>query len=131
MTFPPIPEPDIASAGFFAALDAGRIELLRCAGCGTMHLAALICDACGGTQFATVPASGTGVVHSFTRLHMAHHPAFAEQLPLTAGVVELAEGPRLFAQLVGEGTCVIGAPVTAEIRDCDGRGLAVFRLIVD
>lgn len=129
MIFPPIPEPDKASAGFFAALDAGRLELMRCAQCGTMHLAAVVCDACGGTRFTAVPASGAGIVHSFTRLHMAHHPAFADELPLTSGVVELAEGPRLFARLVGDAVCAIGAPVMAEVRDCDGRGVAVFRLI--
>ena len=60
---------------------------------------------------------------------MAHHPAFAEALPLTAGVVELAEGPRLFARLVGQGPCAVGAPVMAEFSDCDGRGLVVFSLI--
>ena len=128
MTFPPIPEPDVASAEFFSALDGGRLELRRCMQCGTVHLAALVCDACGGTEFAPIVASGAGTVHSFTRLHMVHHAAFAEQLPLTAGVVELAEGPRLFAQLVGPGACAVGTAVSAEFKDCDGRGLVVFRL---
>lgn len=125
----PAPEPDAASAHFFAALDAGRIALLRCLDCGTHHLGVLACDECGGSRFETVAASGAGTVHSFTRLHMAHHPAFADDLPLVAGVVELAEGPRLFARLLGEpdDSWTIGRPVTGEIRTVGARGVLEFR----
>lgn len=129
----PVPEPDAASAHFFAALDEGRIALLRCLDCGTHHLGVLACDECGGSRFETEQASGEGTVHSFTRLHMAHHPAFADELPLVAGVVELAEGPRLFARLLagsasgaGDGWAV-GRPVVAEVRQVGPRGVLEFR----
>ncbi len=124
---PPVSEPDEASAHFFTALDEGRIALLRCTHCGTHHLAALACDECGGSQFATSGSAGTGTVHSFTRLHMSHHPAFSSELPVVAGVVELAEGPRLFARLLGNGDWTVGRKVVGEIRRVGARGLLEFR----
>lgn len=126
MTVPPIPDPDPASAHFFASLDAGKLSLLRCLTCATPHLAALTCDACDGDRFRTERASGRGVIHSLTRVHMAHHPAFAGQLPVIGGIVELAEGPRLFAPLIGDGPFAIGDEVRCEIRVHDGRGIAAF-----
>jgi uncharacterized protein len=126
VTMPPIPDPDSASRSFFAALDEGRLELQRCTSCGIMHLAVQVCDACGSDRFDAVNATGEGTIHSFTRMHIAHHQAFAERLPVAAGIVELAEGPRLFAPLLGGEAFAIGMPVQLVIQTYDGRGLAAF-----
>ncbi|MBJ7499335.1 MAG: OB-fold domain-containing protein [Sphingopyxis sp.] len=128
MTSQPVPESDPASAQFFAALDEGRLDLLRCRQCGTAHLAALVCDACNGTVFAPEPASGAGTIFSFTRTYIAHHPAFADRLPYCGGIVELAEGPRLFAPLLGDVPFAVGAAVAFEPQRAEGRGIAAFRL---
>ncbi len=128
MTDIPVPQPDLASTNFFAALDAGRLEILRCDNCGTAHLAVLRCDVCAGIAFTPEPASGRATVYSFTRVHIAHHPAFAERLPVCGGIVELEEGPRLFAPLLGEGAFSIGAGLVVELIPADGRMIAGFRL---
>lgn len=128
MTAIPLPEPDMASAGFFAALDQGRLEVMRCERCGTAHLAALTCDLCGGSDVTAVPATGRGTIYSFTRVHTAHHPAFADHLPVCGGIVELAEGPRLFAPLLGGGPWMIGAPVRLQLLRVGDRAVAAFRL---
>jgi uncharacterized protein len=128
MTAPPIPDADPASAHFFTALDNGRLEILRCRKCATPHLAVQVCDVCGGTEMVPEAASGTGTIYSFTLSHIAHHPAFAEQLPFCGGIVELSEGPRLFAPLLGSGPFAVGAVVTFERQTSDGRGYAAFRL---
>lgn len=128
MTLQPVPEADLASAHFFAGLDEGRLDLLRCRQCGMAHLAALVCDACSGTGFVAEPASGAGAIYSFTHAHIAHHPAFADQLPYAAGIVELAEGPRLFAPMLGAGPFAIGATVKFDPQHVEGRGIAAFRL---
>lgn len=125
----PIPEPDPASAHFFAALDQGRLEVLRCDNCRTAHLSVLACDVCGSGDFTAEPASGGGTIYSFTRLHIAHHPAFADRLPVCGGIVELEEGPRLFAPLLGEQTPAIGAEVELELLPVDDRMIAAFRMI--
>ena len=127
MTPIPLPNPDLASAHFFEALDRGRLEVLRCVGCGAVHLAFLTCDVCGSSDFTALPASGEGTIYSFTRLHTAHHPAFADRLPVCSGIVELAEGPRLFAPLLGEGPFAIGARVRLELQRVGDRAVAAFR----
>jgi len=75
-----------------------------------------------------VPASGRGTIYSFTRVHTAHHPAFADRLPFTGGIVELEEGPRLFAPLVGDGSMAIGDPVVCMLQESEGRTFAAFRV---
>jgi uncharacterized OB-fold protein len=129
MTAIPIPQPDSASAHFFDALDHGRLDLLRCDGCRTMHLSVLTCDVCSGSDFTTEPASGGGTIYSFTRVHIAHHPAFADRLPVCGGIVELDEGPRLFAPLLGDGIPVVGAKVRIEMIPVEERAVAAFRLV--
>jgi len=128
MTDIPVPEPDLASANFFAALDAGRLEILRCDDCGTANLAVLRCDVCAGIAFTPESASGRATLYSFTRVHIAHHPAFADRLPVCGGIVELEEGPRLFAPLSGEGALCIGAELVVELIPSGGRMIAGFRL---
>jgi uncharacterized OB-fold protein len=128
MTSQPVPEPDPASAHFFTSLDEGRLDILRCRQCGTAHLAVLICDACGGADFLSETASGVGTIYSFTRTHIAHHPAFADRLPFCGGIVELEEGPRLFAPLIGNGPFAMGAAVMFDREQAGNRGFAAFRL---
>jgi len=128
MTSTPVPGADPASAHFFHSLDEGRLDLLVCRQCGTAHLAISVCDVCGSIDFSSEPASGIGIIYSFTRVHIAHHPAFADQLPFCGGIVELAEGPRLFAPLLGEEPISVGAPAIFEWQQIDGRGFAAFRV---
>lgn len=123
----PIPQPDLASAAFFAVLDSGGLVIQRCTACGTAHLAALTCDACGNAGFRAEPASGHGVVHSLTRVHIAHHPAFQDHLPWCGGIVELDEGPRLFAPLLGETPFAIGDRLDLQLLLVEDRRAAGFR----
>lgn len=123
----PLPDPDLASARFFAALDAGRLEIQRCTNCGTPHLAVITCDKCGGDTFVAETASGEGTIYSFATTHNVHHPAFADLVPFSGGIVELAEGPRLFAPLLGEGPFRIGQAVRVELMPVESRKLACFR----
>lgn len=128
MTSMPVPVADSASAHFFHSLDEGRLDLLVCQQCGTAHLAISACDICGSIEFSSEPASGSGTIYSFTRVHIAHHPAFADRLPFCGGIVELAEGPRLFAPLIGDGPISVGAPAIFEWQQVGGRGFAAFRV---
>lgn len=123
----PVPDPDLASALFFASLDAGQLEIQRCARCGTPHLAVILCDACGGDVFLAERATGSGIIYSATRCHTVHHPAFADLAPFTGGIVELSEGPRLFAPLIGPGPFAVGQAVTAEVLRVGDRKLVAFR----
>lgn len=111
----PSPEPDPVSAPFFAALSEGWLCIQTCRACAAAQLGELACNRCGSRDLAWVPASGKGTVHAATRLHLAYGAAFSESVPYNAVTVELAEGPRLPANIVNddetEADVRIGMPV--------------------
>ncbi len=47
------------------------------------------------------PASGRGRVSTFTVVHQKWFPSFVDDIPYNAAQIELEEGPRLTADLVG------------------------------
>ena len=78
------------------------------------------CDRCGSYEWDTVEASGRGTVYSYVVNHHPQVPAF--DYPLPSRLVELEEGTRLVADLVGiepATTSTIGMPVTVEWVDHD------------
>jgi uncharacterized OB-fold protein len=124
----PAPEPDETSMAFFDGLEAGVLLVQRCTACGTCDLGRLYCGECGAEALAWRPASGRGRVHSFVVMRMAYDPALADQIPYLAGVVELEEGPRLFAQIAGTDAVEVGQPVELELlRLADGAVVPGFR----
>ena len=48
-----------------------------------------------------VKASGKAILHTFSIVHQAPHPAFASETPYITAIVELEEGPRMAANIVG------------------------------
>ena len=124
----PSPEPDEVSAAFFEGLNAGVLKVQHCTACGTCDLARLYCGDCGSEALEWRPASGRGQIHAFVVMRMAYDPALAGEIPYVSGVVELEEGPRLFAQILGPGAVEVGQPVTLEfIRLADGAVVPGFR----
>ena len=95
VSFPPQPEPDVDTEGFWRATAQGRLEMCRCQDCGLWHMPPLErCRVCGGaTAFESV--AGTGTLYSFI---IQHHPAisgYLDHLPYAVGLVELDEQPGL------------------------------------
>ncbi len=83
---------------------------------------------CRSFEWDTVEASGRGTVYSYVVVHHPQVPAFDYPLPIA--VVELEEGTRLVADLVGvePDAVVIGAPVTVEFVAVDDElTLPMFR----
>jgi uncharacterized OB-fold protein len=72
------------------------------------------CDKCGSYDWDTQQASGKGTVYSFVVVHYPQVPAF--DYPLAIGLIELEEGTRLVADIVGiEAKDVkVGMPVEVE-----------------
>jgi len=110
----PSPEPDLASAGFFAGLQEQRLMVQRCPHCGTVQLGELYCNRCHADGLEWIEASGRATLYSFINIHMRYHAGFADQSPYPATVVELAEGPRFYASVTGAGAAdlVNGMPLT-------------------
>jgi len=130
----PFPEPRTAEAKhFFAAAAEGRLLLQRCSACSTVWFYARpACVACGATEYAWVEAVGRASVHSFSIVRRAPSPEFRERVPYVVALVDLAEGPRMMANVVGEGALevAIGEALELVFEDRgEGRRLPQFRRI--
>jgi len=125
------PRPAITEdiAFWFEGARQHRLLIQRCTGCGDLrHPPLPACPRCRSFDWDTVEASGRGTVYSFVVVHYPQVPAFDYPLPI--GLVELEEGTRLVADLVGldPADWKIGMAVTVDFVDVDDDlTLPVFR----
>ena len=98
----PLPAPNADSAAYWGGAKAGKLMLQRCRDCGaTWFLSRRLCASCWSDRVEPLEASGRGQVHSFTVIHRAPSAAFAGQVPYVVALIDLAEGPRMLANIVG------------------------------
>lgn len=119
---PPRPRPAITrdNAFWFDAAKEHRLVIQRCSGCGVLrHPPRPRCDRCGSYEWDAAPASGRGHVYSFVVNHYPQVPAF--DYPLAIGLIELEEGTRLVADIVGidPADVKVGMAVEVEFVDHD------------
>ena len=83
--------------------DGARTEKVlfqQCRVCGTnWHPPMPICPKCHSTEIDWLAAGGGGTVYTYTIVHHATHPAFADNVPYVVAVVELDEGPRVVTNI--------------------------------
>jgi len=116
------PRPSLTkdNAWWFDGLKEHRLLIQRCSSCGVLrHPPRPMCDRCGSLEWQPVESSGRGTIYSFVVNHYPQVPAFDYPLPI--GLIELAEGTRLIADLVGSDPSAfrIGLPVVVEFIDHD------------
>ena len=100
---------------FWEGVKQGKLLIQRCKSCGTLrHPPGPVCQSCHSFEWDTVQASGLGTVYSFVVMHYPEVPPF--DYPNPVGLIELDEGTRLVAQLVGvkSGEVQIGQRVQVE-----------------
>lgn len=97
----PLPQPTPTTQPFFDAAREGRLVLQRCARDGFFYYPRSHCPKCLGRDWKWQPVSGRGVVHAFTIDRIGHDPAQRSRVPLAIAVIELDEGPRMTANVVG------------------------------
>lgn len=119
---PPRPRPAVTqdTAFFFEGAKEHRLLIQRCAQCGTLrHPPRPMCPVCHSYDWDTLEASGRGTVYSFVVNHYPQIPSFDYPLPI--GLIELEEGTRLVADLVGiePGDIAVGMAVEVEWQDHD------------
>ena len=95
-----------------------RYEAAKCDRCGETHFPPrLVCRQCKSREFTTTILAQTGEIETFTVIRVA--PAgFGDQAPYAVGVIRLADGVRLTAQIVDcdVETLAIGDAVRREFR---------------
>ena len=120
----PLPVRDELSTPYWNDLAEGRLTFQRCRGCGHAWLPSRAeCPRCLGTDWQREVAGGKATLVSWVVYHHAFHPAFADRLPYTVAVVELAEGPRLISNIVDAGdpeALTIDAPLHLRIEEAFG-----------
>ena len=76
-----------------------RNEVTRCKRCGEMHYPPRkVCDRCGGREMEIRRMCDTGVVLSYTVIHVAP-PAFASDVPYVVAAIEMDDDTRLMVQV--------------------------------
>lgn len=88
------------NAFWFEAAAEGRLLIQRCADCATLrHPPGPACAACRSFAWDAVESTRQGTLHSWTVIHHPQDPGFT--YPLVVGLVDLAEGTRLVADMEG------------------------------
>ena len=98
----PLPRLTPDNRPFWEGCRQHRLVLPFCRACGRAHLPpGPVCPFCFADAIEWRPVSGRGTLAAFTIVHKAWFPAFAAEIPYNVAQVELEEGPRLTANLVG------------------------------
>jgi uncharacterized protein len=108
------------NAFWFEGARQHRLLIQRCKQCGTLrHPPRPMCSECRSYEWDVVDASGRGTVYSFVVNHYPQVPAF--DYPLAIGLIELEEGTRLVANVIGveRADVRVGMPVEVEWVDHD------------
>jgi uncharacterized OB-fold protein len=98
----PLPVANADSKPYWDAARERRLVIRKCNSCGQLHfMPRHLCPACWSDQLEWVDATGAGSVHSFTIIRRASDPAFAPLVPYAVALIDLDEGPRMMANIVG------------------------------
>jgi uncharacterized OB-fold protein len=112
----PLPRISPDNAPFWAGCKRHELVLPFCAVCGKPHLPpGPVCPFCLDDRLDWRRASGRGVVSTWTVVHQPYFPAFKADLPYNVVQVELAEGPRLTANLVEAPNAVLAVGLAVEV----------------
>jgi len=127
----PTPVPDQDSEPYWAGTRQEELLLQRCEDCGNVqHYPRLFCTQCRGQRLTWTAACGRGVIYTRTVVRRAPTQALRSEAPYVIAIVELAEGPRIMANVVDAPVddITIGSAVVVGFRDQDGTMVPVFRL---
>ncbi len=97
---------EFTGASFYQFLGEEKLMGSRCGTCGTLHVPPrALCPNCYGEQMAWEEMSGDGVLVAFTTVHIAPtamlDAGYDRKNPYCTGIVRLAEGPAVSAQILG------------------------------
>ena len=114
---------------YWEGLKEGELRLQHCRHCGAyQYPPESFCYACPSRDLEWKRIGGEGTIYSFIVVHQRYHPAFADRLPYNVAVVELDEGPRLLANVLGieNGALEIGMRVRPRIERIGDEQCALF-----
>lgn len=97
---------ELTSASFYRFLGEHRLMGSRCTACQQLYLPPRsLCPDCHGDAMEWIELSGRGRLLAYTTIHIAPtamiEAGYGRQNPYCAGIVQLAEGPAISAQILG------------------------------
>lgn len=110
-----IPDVTDANREFWQSGAQGQLRLQRCASCSALrHPVAPACPTCLSFDATWESVSGEGTVFATATYRHAFSPDVKDALPYTLAIVQLAEGPRMITNIVGQDGegLPVGTPVT-------------------
>jgi len=125
------PAPD--AAPFWEAASRHELLLPRCTVCqSAFFYPRTLCPRCGSRDLEWSQASGTGTLHAFCVHYQSSEPGLEDGVPFATALVDLDDGPRLMAFLVGVSEdpelIEIGTRLRVEYLDqADGQTVLAFR----
>lgn len=128
----PAPAPTVNpdTEPFWSAAAEHRLVLPRCRDCATViWYPRSLCPHCWSTDVEWFEAAGTGTIYSYS-VNRKGFGAYRDAAPYVLAYVELAEGPRVLTNVVGDHEALhIGAAVRAVFHDTEsGTALVRFEL---
>lgn len=103
---------------FVAGQERGVLLVPRCVRCADVQWPPRsLCKACWGDEFECHEIEPIGVVYTFTLVHRAFHPWFADRVPYGVAVAELADSVRLTGLFEPLERIRCGLAVRGEIQD--------------
>jgi uncharacterized protein len=98
----PLPAITAETRPFWDGCRAGELRYQACGACGRVQFyPRALCAGCGGTDLGWRRSRGVGTVHAVTVVHRAPTAAFRDDVPYAIALVDLDEGVRLMANVVG------------------------------
>ncbi len=97
---------EFTASSFYQFLGESKLMGSRCQSCGALHVPPrALCPACYGKEMQWAEMSGKGELLAFTTVHIAPtamiQAGYDRTNPYCTGIVRLAEGPAISAQILG------------------------------
>jgi uncharacterized OB-fold protein len=129
----PKPISNADSQPYWQGARENKLLIRKCNACGQVHfMPRHVCPTCWSDDLQWIEASGKGTVHSYTIIRRASDPRFAHLVPYVVVLVDLQEGPRMMANVLGENALKtkIGDALTLVFEDRgDGDQLPQFQRV--
>jgi len=79
-----------------------ELRMQQCNNCGYIRFPpGILCPRCHSMDASWVKLSGRGKIYSFVVYRVSYHPSYADDIPYTVAVIQLAEGPRMESNITG------------------------------
>jgi uncharacterized OB-fold protein len=96
----PLPVLRDLAGEFYGWCATGELRFQRCTACSAWrHVPRELCPDCGSWEWEWARSAGRGTLFSWTLVERPMHPAFADNVPYAAAVVEMEEGVRIVTRI--------------------------------